>query len=136
MSRRGEYSSQYSFHRSQVEFNCGGTPIAQSPHGTLSTKGIDKAQPKRFTSEVDKTHKGDIDGSRPTVTCTSSQPRNPLVPKYDWPVETHREGLDDEVKFIRDSMDVSDIEGAKVKSPPKQSSRADCTLNVFDINFS
>lgn len=132
MSRRGVYSKKYDFHNTQVKFDCGGSSIAKAPHGTLSTDGIDKSMPKRYTSNKE-TVKEQVQGARPRALKKVQEPRNPLSPTYKWPVEYQTPP--EEVKFLRDSMNVSDIDGAAVKSPPKASSRAELLLNVGDINF-
>lgn len=132
MGRRGVYSQKYDFHNTQVKFDCGGSSIAKAPHGTLSTDGIDKSMPKRYTSDKE-TVKEQVQGARPRALKKVQEPRNPLSPTYKWPVEYQTPP--EEVKFLRDSMNVSDIDGAAVKSPPKASSRAELLLNVGDINY-
>ena len=133
MPKKGEYSDAYSFHRSQIHFDCGGQEIKIAPHGTLSTLGIDKSSPKLYISK-NEIVKEDINGAAPgRKPLYQGEPRNPLVPTYCWPIESGS-GPIEEPKFLRDSMCVSDIYGATSKPAPIASSRAGATLNVRDIN--
>lgn len=130
--KRGEYSDSYSFHVSNIDFDCGGVPIQSAPHGTLSTKGISGSEPKQYISSHEVV-KVEVQGACPRVAVVSSHVRNPLDPCYVWPVDQPPQ--EEEGKFLRDTMDVSDIEGARVKEPYPESSRATSILCVKDINF-
>lgn len=78
---------------------------------------IEKAQPKKImrnASSVDYTLKvDDIAGTKPRINKFSSsrQPSNPLEPKYSLP---KFDVIDPPPRnFIRDSIDVSDIDGTR-----------------------
>ena len=134
MSRKGEYSDKYGFHVSNLEFNCGGESIAMSAHGALSTAGIEGAQPRKYTTERTHPH------PEPTAEYGSAgvsrrrapaEPRNPLNPSYKLPQAAVQ--APEELKFIRDTLDVTDIEGAK-KKPYKSLDKAFTSLNTADID--
>lgn len=130
--KRGEYSDSYSFHTSNIDFDCGGVPIDVAPHGTLSTKGIPGSEPKQYVS-LHEVVKMEVQGARPRVPPVATLTRNPLDPSYVWPID--EPPVVDNGKFVRDAMDVSDIEGAHVKKPYPESSRAQTIMCVKDINF-
>ena len=91
------------------------------PHGTLTTDGIDGAQPRRFISMRTLPGSGstaDIPGARPTirnclVRSPRSVPRNPLSPDYALPPAP--EPSAEVPRFIRNTLDISDIAGARVR---------------------
>lgn len=85
--QKGSYSNMYGFHVSHIRFDCGGVPMACAPHGTLSTAGIDKSNPKRYTS-INIINKLPIELPRAKNERVPHVPRNPLGPSYIWPVES------------------------------------------------
>jgi hypothetical protein len=97
-----------------INFDCGGMPISSSQHGTLSTCGIAGAHPKRFTAERSTGTWGTEEQDPPPRTQRFvAEPRNPLNPHYNVPPVV--EEVFESPKFVRDAMDVSDIEGARVR---------------------
>jgi hypothetical protein len=140
MRQKAEYSDKYGCN---IQFNCGGEPISKISHGALNNKDIDGAQPKRFTSER----------ARPYLTDTSpdqnieakategrsrfrapAQPRNPLAPEYNLPPLPPPPEVEAQ-KFIRDTLDVSDIPGSKVRVP-RNLAKPDNALKTSDIEGS
>lgn len=132
MSRKGEYSDKYGFHVSNLVFDCGGESIARASRGGLTTEGIDGAQPRRYTAE--RARPAPCEDAPTTAGTTRrklpSQPRNPLDPQYNLPAAP--ESPIDPPKFIRDQMDVSDIDGAKRKER-RQLQKPTTSLQTGDI---
>jgi len=131
MSRKGKYGEKYSFHVSNLVFECGRDDSALGIHGTLTTQGIDGAQPRKFTAQRTRLGPHDDQGisnelskygwpssSSPGVSKRRPpmHPRNPLEPRYILP-QCHNPPLPDPPKFIRNTLDVSDIAGAAKKEP-------------------
>jgi hypothetical protein len=111
MPRKGEYSDKYGFHNSSLVFNCGGEAAGHARHGTLTTAGIDGAQPTRFTAE-----RAPAAPLPQGVGCAThhkipAHPRNPLEPDYHLPEAAPAPA--EPSRFLRDTLDVSDIEGAR-----------------------
>lgn len=134
MPRKGEYSNKYGFHVSRIVFNCGGEDLRSVNHGTLTTAGIEGAQPRRFTAVRSSQYPPDTHkGLHPEVISdhkVRSRPRNPLNPEYDLPPVV--DPPSDPGRFIRDTLDVSDIPGTRAKAP-KQGARPNQSLNTSDI---
>lgn len=86
--QQGSYSDKYGYHISHIQFDCGGVNMGNCPHGTLSTEGIEKSNPKRYTSDkpFPKMALETGTSSRPHE---KQAPRNPLGPCYVWPVDSN-----------------------------------------------
>lgn len=135
MPRPGEYSNKYGFHVSNIEFNCGGEPTSRGIHGTLTTADIAGAQPKRFTAERAHPSPAELEASTQgrSKYRPPAQPRNPLAPDYHLPPVPPPPN--DPIKFIRDTLDVSDIAGTH-KTERAPLSKPDTMLNTSDIEGS
>lgn len=121
MSRRGQYGQKYGFHMSNIRFSCGAKPMdGVAIHGSLTAADIDGAQPRRYTAER----------GRPLSFSTvpeedyksryrpPKQARNPLDPQYSLMEARSSDNIlcprplpPDTCKFLKDSLDISDIEG-------------------------
>jgi hypothetical protein len=136
MPRKGEYSDKYGFHNSSLVFNCGGEAVGHAGHGTLTTEGIDGAQPRRFTAERAPApwaqEVQDEVGIRTKVRLPA-HPRNPLDPDYHLPTVAPPPEVPS--KFLKDTLDVSDIQGAQKRSA-KQPSKERRSLLTSDIEGS
>ena len=138
MTRTGEYTSKYGFNVSNIEFNCGGEPLSRRNQGPLTTSDIDGAQPKRFTAERSHaTSSSTLETDKSTEGRSKyrppAHPRNPLAPDYHLPPVPPPPN--DPTKFVRDTLDVSDIAGAH-KTARITLSKPDSTLNISDIEGS
>ena len=134
MPRKGEYSDKYGFHVSNLSFNCGGE-TASAPHGALTTDGIEGAQPKRFTAERARIPPNcedeDTGGRSKYHPPSASQARNPLNPDYHLPPVPQPPVVMN--KFIRDTLNVSDIEGSQshvAKQPTRQPKNSLSTADI------
>ena len=86
------------------------------------------------TNKVDYRYTtSDIPGSQPKQRAHRAETSNPLVPKYKTAVPQPEPEPPPPTKFIRDAMDVSDIEGTHAKKPRPVHDRPDA-LHVEDIN--
>jgi hypothetical protein len=139
MRQKAEYSDKYGCN---IQFNCGGEPISKISHGALNNKDIDGAQPKRFTAERARPHP-DISSDQNIEGKTTegrsrfrapAQPRNPLAPEYKLPPVPPPPAVEAQ-KFIRNTLDVSDIPGSKVRVP-KNLAKPDNALKTSDIEGS
>lgn len=139
MRQKAEYSDKYGC---SIQFNCGGEPITKISHGTLNNQDIDGAQPKRFTAERAPS-RPDLSSNQNNESLTTEgrsrfrapvQPRNPLAPVYILPPLPPPPEVEAQI-FIRNTLDVSDISGNKVKIP-KSLTKPDNALKTADIEGS
>lgn len=85
------YSDRYGYHISHIQFDCGGVNMGNCPHGTLSTEGIEKSNPKKYTSDKPFPKMELEKGTSSSRTHEKQEtPRNPLGPCYVWPVGSKR----------------------------------------------
>ncbi|KAL4518492.1 hypothetical protein Ndes2526B_g01101 [Nannochloris sp. 'desiccata'] len=139
MRQKAEYSDKYGCN---IQFDCGGERISKISHGALNNKDIDGAQPKRFTAERARPHpdpSSDLNNQNRTTEGRSrfrapSQPRNPLAPEYNLPPLPPAPEVEAQ-KFIRNTLDVSDIPGSKVRVP-RNLIKPDNALKTSDIEGS
>lgn len=134
MFHKENYSQQYNFHVSHLSLGDDKMSISEQSHGPLTTSDILGAQPRKFTSrrtlDPDYLNLDEYENFRSSegrsIFRAPSRPRNPLDPQYDLPpvfvpsVE--------EVKFVRDTLDTSDIPGARPREPRKFIERDSCTF--------
>lgn len=143
MSRKGEYSDKYGFHISKLIFDCGGQSMSSAVHGTLSTLDIDGAQPRRCT--VERQMPGPLQIHELSIIEQGSAgvskrklpgaPRNPLDPQYHLP-EEHPPPPVEHLKFIRDTLNVSDIDGAQKQASKRKLVKPPATMDNSDIEGS
>ena len=139
MRQKAEYSDKYGC---SIQFNCGGEPISKISHGTLDNKDIDGAQPKRFTAERARPHQDSPSDQNTEGKPTEGrsrfrapvQPRNPLAPDYNLPPLPPPPEVEAQ-KFIRNTLDTSDIQGTKVRVP-RNLAKPDNALKTSDIEGS
>jgi hypothetical protein len=134
MFHKENYSQQYNFHVSHLSLGDDKMSISDQSHGPLTTSDILGAQPRKFTSrrtlDRDYMNLDEYENFRSSegrsIFRAPAHPRNPLDPQYDLPpvfvppVE--------ETKFVRDTLDTSDIPGARPREPRKFIERSSCTL--------
>lgn len=132
MPAKGEYSDKYGFNISSIRFDChGGEPLGR--HG-LSVADIAGATPTRYTAERKGVESVSTDESPVKSKFKGpSQPRNPLNPDYRLPPPPPPPVVSR--AFIRDTLDVSDIEGSKKKSK-KVPLKPNSSLETADIEGS
>ena len=106
-------------------------------HGTLSTDGIEGARPRQLTQQrskpLDALDVSDISGSQYSQKSSKAL-RNPLDPDYNLPPLPPPPPVENE-RFVRDTMDISDIKGATraYSILPSPVSRACRSLDSSDI---
>jgi len=108
MPKKGLYSDQYGFHQSSLVLGCDKESPSLSQHGTLTTNGIDGAQPRRFTAERsgNPAAPDPQDGvGIPTRVKVPLRPRNPLAPDYHLPPVPPPPVVT--TKFLRDPLNVA-----------------------------
>jgi hypothetical protein len=139
MRQKAEYSDKYGCN---IQFNCGGQPIPKISHGALNSKDIDGAQPKRFTAERACPHP-DLSSDQNNESRNTegrsrfrapAQPRNPLAPEYVLPPLPPPPEVEAQM-FIRDTLDISDIPGSKVRIL-RNLAKPDNALRTSDIEGS
>ena len=139
MRQKAEYSDKYGCN---IQFNCGGEPISKISRG-LNNQDIDGAQPKRFTAERARPSPdlSSEQNNEPKATTEGrsrfrapAQPRNPLAPEYNLPRLPPPPEVEAQ-KFIRDTLDVSDIPGSRVRVP-RNLAKPDNALKTSDIGGS
>lgn len=93
--------------------------FARDTLNNLRNDDIDFSQPKKLNQPLNKAYyylrNDDVDGSRPCMNYfkTTRAPSNPLAPSYKL---AGYEELEPHVpKFLRDSYNISDIDGARPK---------------------
>lgn len=84
--QQGSFSDVNGFHVSHIQFDCGGVKMGLCPHGTLSTEGIEKSNPKRYISERPFPKMNLEPDISSKLGLVRQAPRNPLGPSYVWPV--------------------------------------------------
>lgn len=84
--QQSTFSEKYGFHVSHIQFDCGGVNMGSCPHGTLSTEGIDKSNPRKYTSEKAYATMA-TEATKPPRHGKTGLTRNPLGPCYVWPVD-------------------------------------------------
>lgn len=134
MPAKGEYSDKYGFNVSRVRFDCGAQPLGRAAHGSLSVADIAGAQPTRYTAERKGVESVSVDESPPKSKFKGpSQPRNPLDPDYRLPPPPPPPVVSR--PFIRDTLDVRDIDGSS-KTSKKAPMKPNSSLNTADIEGS
>lgn len=140
MPKKAQYSNKYGYNISNIQFDCGGQSPSRAAHGTLTTEGIDGAKPTQFTAERCQTAEeattatGDATASEGRSKYRApSEPRNPLDPQYKLP--TVPPPTYEVPPFIRDTLDISDIEGSHACGPETKepTRRAHDSLSTADI---
>lgn len=112
--------------------------ILKSESYSLKNDDIDRSLPKRLHQPLNKPYyqmrNDDIDGTRPGLIRfkTKRESSNPLNPVYKLPSFEPLEPIIP--KFIRDSIEVSDIAGTKPKTFHQKNLAPRVTNNVKDID--
>lgn len=134
MSKKEDYSQQYNFHVSHLSLGQDKVSMLSQSHGPLTTRDIDGAQPRKFTSQRTpdrdcfKLHESEESSSEGrSIFRAPSHPRNPLDPEYDLPPAFIPPA--EEMKFVRDTLDTSDIPGTRPREPRRYIERSRYTLN-------